>query len=109
MQHIMKKIYLTLVFGLLAVVAVQAQDNVVSFTYSMGFGTGDLSNFISQPSFRGANFDFRKMVTPNIGVGTSVGWNVFYEEQAKGSYEYGPSTLTGKQFRYSNHVPLLAA
>ena len=63
----MKKIFLTFVFGLLAMSAVQAQGNIVSFTYSMGFGTGDLSDFISQPSFRGANFDFRKMVQPNIG------------------------------------------
>ena len=105
----MKKIFLTLVFGLLAVVALHAQGNIVSFTYSVGFGVGDLSDFISKPSWRGANFDFRKLVQPNVGVGLSVGWNVFYEEMAKGTYEYGPSALTGKQFRYSNHVPMLAS
>jgi len=102
----MKKIILTLALGLFAVGAIQAQ-NVVSFTYSMGFGVGDVGEFIAQPSFRGANFEFRKLVTPNVGVGLTFGWNVFYEELDEDTYTLGNSSLTGKQYRYSNHVPML--
>jgi hypothetical protein len=105
----MKKIFLTFALGLMAVGALKAQGNVTAFTYSIGFGTGDLSDFISKPSFRGVNLDYRKLVQPNIGVGFSVGWNVFYEEMDKGSYTAGTETLTGKQYRYSNHVPMLAS
>jgi len=106
----MKKILVTFAFGLLLAGGLQAQTNsVTAFTYSIGFGTGDLSDFISQPSFRGANIDFRRMVQPNIGVGFSLGWNTFYEAMEKDSYEYGNATLTGKQYRYSNHVPMLAS
>ncbi len=105
----MKKIFLTLAIGLITIGALQAQGNVVAFSYSMGFGTGDLGDFISKPSFRGFNFDYRKLVTPNIGVGTTISWNVFYEEMAKDTYTIGTETLTGKQFRYSNHVPMLAS
>jgi outer membrane protein W len=104
----MKKIFLSLVVSFLAVGAVNAQNNV-GFSYAMGFGTGDLADFINQPSFRGFSFDYRNLVTPNVGVGFTVGWNVFYQEANKDSYTYGNSTLTGKQYRYSNHVPLFAS
>ncbi|HMG94103.1 MAG TPA: OmpW family outer membrane protein [Chryseolinea sp.] len=102
----MKKILSVFVIMLFAGGALQAQS---SFTvaYSMGFGTGDLGDFVSQASFRGANIEFRKMVQPNIGIGLTFGWNVFYEELTRESYTVGTSTLTGKQFRYSNNFPML--
>jgi outer membrane protein W len=86
--------------------ALQAQSTF-TVAYSMGFASGDLADFISQASFRGATMEFRKMVQPNIGVGLTFGWNVFYEELSRESYTVGSSTLTGKQFRYSNHFPML--
>lgn len=101
----MKKIVLLLSFCVVAVAAM-AQSNT-TFTYSMGFGTGDLGDYIQKPSFRGANLDFRKMVTPNVGVGFSVGWNVFYEAKGEDSYTLGNSTLSGKQYRYSNNIPMM--
>lgn len=102
----MKKIVLLVSFCLISVGALFAQSNT-TFTYSMGFGTGDLGDFIQQPSFRGVNLDFRKMVQPNVGVGFSIGWNVFYEEKADDTYSLGNSTLSGKQYRYSNHIPMM--
>jgi outer membrane protein len=84
-----------------------AQSNV-AITYSIGFGTGDLGDFVSAPSFRGVTFDFRKMVQPNIGVGLTFGWNVFYDELASDTYTLGNASLTGKQYRYSNNFPMLA-
>jgi len=104
----MKKILLSLLVSFFAVSALQAQNNA-TFSYSMGFASGDLADFINQPSFRGFSFDFRKLVTPNVGVGFNLGWNVFYDEPGKDSYTFGNSTLTGKQYRYSNHVPLLVS
>jgi hypothetical protein len=106
----MKKIFLTFAFGLLLIGGLKAQNSsVFALTYSMGFGAGDMGDFISQPSFRGANIDFRKIVAPKIGVGFSIGWNTFYQAENKDSYTYGNSTLTGKQYRYSNNVPMLAS
>jgi hypothetical protein len=105
----MKKIFLSFALGLLLIGGVKAQTNsVVAFSYSMGFGTGDLGDFITKASFRGGNIDYRQMVSPNIGVGLSVGWNTFYQSEGKDSYTYGNSTLTGHQYRYSNNMPLLA-
>ena len=71
----MKKIYLVLIFYIAATCAFA--QSITNVQYSMGFGTGDLSDFIGKPSFRGITVDFRKMVQPNLGVGFELGWNVF--------------------------------
>lgn len=101
----MKKIILIISFCLFSVGALMAQSNT-TLSYSVGFPVGDLSDFISNESWRGISLDFRKMVNPNVGVGFSVGWNVFYEEFAKETYTIDNISLTGKQWRYSNHVPM---
>ncbi|HQW02753.1 MAG TPA: outer membrane beta-barrel protein [Saprospiraceae bacterium] len=103
----MKKIQYTLAILLIsAVTMLQAQSNTY-MTYSMGFGMGDLGNFISKTSFRGAAIDYRKLVQPNVGVGFNLGWNVFYEDKDFDTYTSGTETLSGRQFRYSNHIPML--
>ena len=94
-----------MVFG---ISAMQAQSKT-SLTYGMGFGMGDLGDFISKASFRGANVDFRQMTNDKMGVGFSIGWNVFYEEKSYDTYTFENQSLSGKQYRYSNHVPMLAS
>jgi len=84
----------------------KAQSNTY-LTYGIGFGTGDLGDFISQTSFRGATLDYYKMVQPSVGVGFSLGWNVFYEEKSFDTYTAENQALSGKQYRYSNHIPML--
>jgi hypothetical protein len=86
-----------------------SQRSFTSFQYSVGFGTGNMHDFISPASFRGFTFDFRSMVSANIGVGVDLGWNVFYDEMPDGVYEYQNVTYAGKQWRYSNHWPILGA
>jgi len=101
-----KLIYILIISFSGAVGILQAQSNTY-LTYSMGFGMGDLGDFISKPSFRGAALDYRKMVQPNVGVGFNLGWNVFYEEKAYDTYTDGNQALSGKQYRYSNNIPML--
>ena len=102
----MKKIFLILFI----VVSVPAlSQNLTSFQYSMGFGSGDLGDFIDKPSFRGITLDYRKLVQPNIGVGIDIGWNVFYSEQAYDVYTVETLSYSGRQYRYNNQFPMLAA
>ena len=84
-------------------------QSITSLQYSMEFGTGEVGDFIDKPSFRGVTLDFRKMVQPNIGVGIDAGWNVFYSEESNGVYTSENLSVSGKQFRYSNHIPMLFA
>lgn len=84
-------------------------ENHLSIQYDMSFGTGDLGDYISAPSFRGASAQYRYAVTHNILVGVDAAWNVFYEKRDYDSYTSGTATLSGVQYRYQNQVPLLVA
>lgn len=103
----MKKIFLITLLSVFTLGAVLAQSNTV-VSYSVGFPTGDLSDFIEKTSFRGMSIDYRKMVNPNVGVGVNFSWNTFYEEKGKATYTRDNISLTGKQYRYSNNFPMLA-
>lgn len=104
----MKRLILTCIIAVAAVTLSKAQNSYVDVAYSMGFGTGDLGDFIKKPSFRGISFDYRYAVQPNIAVGFNLGWNTFYEAKGTATYTVDNASLTGKQYRYSNNVPILA-
>lgn len=103
----MNKLYYILILVFVCSVSMVNGQSNTYLTYSMGFGMGDLGDFVSKTSFRGANLDYRKMVQPSVGVGFNLGWNVFYEEKSYDTYEYKNQSLSGKQFRYSNHIPMM--
>lgn len=104
----MKRLILTLTIAVAAVTFSKAQNSYVDVAYSIGFGTGDMGDFIKKASFRGISFDYRYAVQPNIAIGFNLGWNTFYEEKGSDSYTVDNATLTGKQYRYINSVPMLA-
>ena len=104
----MKKIFILTVFALFAISAFP-QSNLTALQYSMGFGTGNLHDYIGKASFRGFTIDYRNLLRPNVGVGVEFGWNVFYEEKPDDVYEYKNLTYSGKQWRYTNYFPMLAA
>ena len=105
----MKKIIIVLSIVCFGNSVVNAQRSFTSLQYSIGFGAGDLKNFISKTSFRGITFDWRKNVNPNVGVGLELGWNVFYEAKSSDTYTQGNVSLSGKQYRYQNAFPMLVS
>ena len=84
-----------------------AQSNVTT-SYVVGFPMGDLTDFIGKTSWRGFSFDYRYTFKPNVALGLNVAWSTFYQELGYGTYTSENASLTGKQFRYSNHVPIVA-
>jgi outer membrane protein len=84
-------------------------QHLTALQYSMGFATGDLSDFIQKPSFRGFTLDYRKLVQSNIGVGIDAGWNVFYDALDYDVYTIENRSFSGKQYRYNNQAPILFA
>jgi outer membrane protein len=105
----MKKFIALVIFcSLVSVTSVFSQaENHFAINYDISFGTGDLGDFISAPSFRGASMEYRYAVSNNILVGMDLAWNVFYEQRDYDSYTSGTKTLSGVQYRYQNEVPLL--
>jgi hypothetical protein len=104
----MKKIFFLFFFLALGATAVHAQQNSFSIQYSMGLGLGDMGDYNSAYSFRGAAIEWRRYLDPTIGVGIDVGWNTFYKEVSNETYTRGTASLSGKQFRYQNQIPILA-
>lgn len=102
----MKKVIYIFVFTLIASSAV-AQSSFMSWQYSMGFSSGDLHKFVAPVSFRGFTYNYNKMVETGASVGLELGWNVFYEAKEYATYTRGNYDYSGKQYRYSNNVPLL--
>ena len=105
----MNKIYYFIIaLLLLGTTTISAQNSRTYLTYAVGFATGDLGEFISTPSWRGVSLDFYSMINPNVAIGGSGAWSVFYEERDYDTYTDGTASLSGKQYRYSNNLPLLA-
>jgi len=102
----MKKILYILLF-IVFTSSAMAQQSYSSWQYTMGFGTGDLHDYIGKASFRGVMFDYTKLVNGGLGVGLEIGWNTFYEQKDYDTYTRGDFQISGKQWRYSNNVPLL--
>ena len=100
----MKKFILSLI--LLATVSNISAQSITNFSYSIGFPTSDFSSYISNTSFRGFSFGFSRFVKPNITVGVNLGWNVFYDDKGYDTYSEGTASLSGRQFRTNNTVPL---
>ena len=102
----MKKIILiVLITG--ALITPGLAQSSFSIQYSMGFG-GNMNNFVSSTSLRGATFEYKLYPQPNISIGIDAGWNHFYERRAYDSYtgSNGATTYTGVQFRYADAVPI---
>jgi hypothetical protein len=102
----MKKTLYILLFTVLASSAM-AQNSMMSWQYSVGFTTGDLHDYVAPVSWRGVTYNYNRMVETGASVGLEIGWNVFYEERAYDTYSSGDWDYSGKQYRYSNNVPLL--
>lgn len=104
----MKKLIIILAISIVANISVlNAQQNYTSFQYAIGFGSGDLSDYISKASFRGFLFEYKNsFINENILIGVDIAWNAFYEN-VDDVYTEGDASISGKQWRYSNHFPLL--
>jgi opacity protein-like surface antigen len=102
-----KTIFFVLLIGLAIPGIVKAQRGYTSFQYVIGFGVGDLGDYISKASFRGAVFDYQKDISDKASIGLELAWNTFYEKKDYDTYTIEPYSLSGIQYRYSNMFPML--
>jgi len=103
----MKKLAILVIMLMIGCSAQLYAQGKSTISYSIGFGTGDINDYISKASFRGISYEYTRFINPNVGIGFSVGWNVFYSELERDTYVTDNASITGKQYRYSNHVPVL--
>ena len=107
----MKKILVLMIFCSLFITtkSYAQQESYMSLQDSVSFGSGDLGDYISAASWRGALLEYRGAVRGNLMVGVDLGWNVFYEKKDYDTYSIGTESLSGVQYRYQNAVPILVS
>ena len=102
----MKKLLLLFAFMAMAGGIARSQG-FASLHYDVGIPLGKTADEVGKVSFRGVGLDFRKVVTPGLAAGISLGWQAFYEEKDYDTYTDGTISLSGVQFSYLNVVPIL--
>lgn len=70
-------------------------DGYFNINYNLGWGTGNMSDFIGENSYRGFMIDGRKFVSDNFTVGGYMGWTGFYEKRDRKTYPLENGTITG--------------
>jgi len=104
----MKKIIISFIIVMATSIGlVNAQGGYLSFNFAPSFTTGDLNDYISQPSPRGFLFEYKYAVNEKFFVGVDVGWNYFYERKDFAVYEFDNMAISGIQYRNSYSVPVL--
>jgi hypothetical protein len=84
------------------------QNSVMTFSYQMGFPTGDLKTFIPENDYLGWDFEMKTLVTHNLAVGGHIGYQGFYKKFPRDTYEFPQGALTTTIFKYYYTVPMQA-
>lgn len=107
METIMKRVLITA--SLLSFFAVSSfAQSKFALTYSIGFPTGETSDYFSSTSWRGINFDYHYMLEDNFAIGFSAGWQVFSDSRGLVTETSGTETISGYRYNYLNSTPILA-
>lgn len=86
-----------------------AQRTVAGATYNYSFPALDIDRYVGADSWYGFTVDVRRRLTknPNMLVGLSSGWHVFYSNVNR-VIEFQNGAVSGDQYRNFNIIPILA-
>ncbi len=106
----MKKIKYIIVAALIAFSfnnKVSSQEtSYINMTYDMSMPFGNTADYISKTSFRGYTFELGWYAAEALTIGLRFSWHTFSEDMPYDTYYDGTISLTGKQYRYINSMPL---
>mgnify|MGYP001079615343 FL=1 len=102
----MRRSIITLLLLLFFALSTSAQ-NKFSITYSVGFPTGETTDYFESTSWRGVNIDYHHFIQENLAIGFSTGWQVFNDNLGYVTETDGTETLSGFRYDYLNSFPIL--
>ncbi len=82
------------------------QKSQMTFSYQMGFPTGDLKDFIPENDFLGWDYELKTMVTHNLAIGGHIGYQGFYKKFPRDTYEFPQGAITTTIFKYYYTIPM---
>ena len=91
----------------LSSLTLSAQDNFLGITYNLGMPVGSTADFASRFSARGWGAEYRAIIDRQWGIGGSIGWNVFYEDRGVVTATFETVSVTGRQYKYVNTLPIM--
>ncbi|MCO5723245.1 outer membrane beta-barrel protein [Robiginitalea marina] len=78
-----------------------------ALTYSVGFPSGETSDYLESTSWRGVNIDYQYFIREGFALGFSAGWQVFNDDLGFVTETTGTETLSGFRYNYLNSFPIL--
>jgi len=96
---------------ILIITASVSAQSLGNMTYNMSFPTGNLSDFIDKPSFKGFGIEGRWFQSRNLSLGLSFAWTVFDQrvsDPIQIVQDGVSATVSGTQIRVVNSLPILA-
>ena len=83
-----------------------AQLGRFGLSYNMALPLGKTSDFIGKYTFRGFGMEAHWEISPELFLGFTASWNVFYDSE-RGTFVNENTSVTGVQYRYLNTLPLM--
>lgn len=76
-------------------------------SYSIGFPTGETTDFFESTSWRGVSLDYQYFIREEFAIGFSTGWQVFNDALGYVTETTGTETVSGFRYDYLNSFPLM--
>lgn len=105
------KLYIVLAVGLLATIAVQAQDNrlKLNVNYNVGIPSGSFQDYVGNTSYRGWTGNVTYDLNNHIAIGLGAGYQDFYEKHPRTMYKLSDGGDISAVVSYSiQTIPALA-
>jgi len=106
-----KNLYITAIaIFLFSGIATAQHATHFTLSYNVSFPSGDLSKFVEKTSWRGGALEWKGFINEKMSAGIDGAWHTFYQKNDYDSYNVDIEdiniTLTGRQYRYSNNIPI---
>jgi opacity protein-like surface antigen len=76
-------------------------------SYDLSYPLSSTGDFVdNNMSARGGGIEFGGFINDRVSIGIGASWNVFYKNVGRVTFTDNSTTITGKQFRYFNAVPI---
>ena len=104
-----KKILLSVILSLFIVTSVAAEGTLVSIEYQLAFPGKTMKDFVDKPAYSGFNLEFSQLITDYFALGGSFGWNNFYQEWDRQTYQLEDVTgsYIASRWRQIDAMPVL--
>lgn len=102
----MRRFLITASLFLLCSVSSLAQTKF-GISYSIGFPTGETSDFFESTSWRGVSLDYQYFIREEFAIGFSTGWQVFNDALGYVTETTGTETISGFRYDYLNSFPFM--